>query len=140
MAKSWHLSDDWLNYTFIGTAIPWAANTHMYVALHSADPMANIATGTQETNEITYTGYTRLAVPRDGVTWVNDGAAISTIVDLYFPINTGTSEPTVSHVSIGTASTGAGEILYSKALTTPVDILQYTKPWFEAGTLEIQDA
>ena len=31
-----------LNQVFIGTALPWNANTDLYLALHTADPGINL--------------------------------------------------------------------------------------------------
>lgn len=82
----------------------------LYISLHTSDPGE---AGTQETNEIAYTGYERQAVARSGAGWsvVNNVASPAANVD--FPEMTGGAGGTVTHIGIGTALSGAGVLLFS---------------------------
>ena len=50
-----------LNQVFKGTALPWNANTDLWLALHTADPGE---AGTATTSEATYGGYARVPLTR----------------------------------------------------------------------------
>lgn len=74
-----------------------------YIALHTAD-MGEA--GDQTTNEATFTSYARQAVARSGAGWTVSGNSVSNAANITFPQNTG-SDQTVTHFSIGVASSGA---------------------------------
>lgn len=93
--------------------------THLYVALHTADPGEAEA---QTTSEISYTGYARVAVVRTSSGWTVTGNSVSPAAAIDFPEMTGGTGGTVTHVSVGTASTGAGKILYSGALDPNITV------------------
>lgn len=72
-------AEDLLKLYFLNTAILNVGNAaglvgssgagspgSLYISLHSADPGE---TGDQSTNELSYSGYSRLAVARDGTKW-----------------------------------------------------------------------
>lgn len=86
---------------------------NLYVSLHTADPGEG---GDQTTNEITYTSYARVAVARSGSGWTVTGNSVSPASLITFPAGTGGSG-TATHVGIGTASSGAGILLYSGAIS-----------------------
>ena len=50
-----------LNQIFVGTALPWNANTDLWLALYTADPGE---AGTAITTEAAYGSYARVAVAR----------------------------------------------------------------------------
>lgn len=81
----------------------------LYVSLHTADPGE---AGDQTTSEATYTSYARVAVARSGAGWTVTGNSVSPAANISFPAGTGGSG-TVTHFGIGTASSGAGVLLYS---------------------------
>lgn len=87
--------------------------TNLYVSLHTADPGE---AGTQETNEIAYTSYARVAVARSGSGWTVSGNSVSPAAEISFPAGTGGSG-TATHFGVGTASSGAGKLLYKGAIT-----------------------
>jgi len=121
MGKSRSASNSVLNLIFNATA--WAniadnaavsPNTSLYVALHTADPGV---TGTQSTNEVTYTGYARVAVPRSTGGWTASTlASTSPVANITFPGGLGGSG-TATYASIGMLASGAGIILYSGPIT-----------------------
>lgn len=88
----------------------------LYVSLHTADPGE---AGNQATSEIAYTSYARVAVVRSGSGWAVSGNQVSNVNAITFPAGTGGSG-TATHFGIGTASSGAGKLLYKGALTPSI--------------------
>ena len=126
MSKSNAFETDLLGLIFNGTAISTIADnaastplTNLYLALHTADPGES---GNQETSEISYTGYSRVAVARTTGGWTVSGNSVSPVAAIEFGEMTGGAGGTVTHASIGTASTGTGKILYSGALTPTIAV------------------
>jgi len=91
----------------------------LYLALHTADPGE---AGNQGTSEISYTGYSRVAVARTTGGWTVSGNSVSPVAAIEFGEMTGGAGGTVTHASIGTVSTGTGKILYSGALTPTIAV------------------
>ncbi len=87
-----------------------AAAGSLYLSLHTGDPGE---AGDQTTNEIAYTGYARQAVARSGAGWVVTGNSVSPAANVDFPEMTAGAGGTVTHFGVGTASSGAGVLLYS---------------------------
>lgn len=122
-------------YAGIGDAsgLPGAASAGVYyVRLHTADPGE---AGSQNTNEIAYTGYAAVAVARTSGGWTVVGNAVSNTAAVTFGACTAGSG-TASHFSIGTAATGAGHILMSGALLGSLAISAGITPSFSAGQLQ----
>lgn len=111
---------------------PSAAAGSLYVSLHTGDPGE---AGTQLTNECAYTSYARVAVARSGAGWTVAAANISNAAAVTFPKATGGSE-TATHFGIGTASSGAGKLLLSGALTSSLAISVNIQPSFAIGELD----
>lgn len=87
-----------------------------YLSLHTADPGE---AGDQTTSEITYTSYARVAVARSGAGFVVTADSVSPAASVTFPAGTGGSG-TATHFGIGTASSGAGVLLYKGTVTPNV--------------------
>lgn len=87
--------------------------TNLYVSLHTADPGAG---GTQNTSEIGYTGYARVAVARTGSGWSVSTNVVSPVANITFPTGTGGSG-TATFAAIGMLSSGAGIIIASGAVS-----------------------
>jgi hypothetical protein len=134
MSKSNTLENAWLNLFFNGTAINGIATagmatrqTEWWISLHTADPGD---TGSQTTNETSYTSYARHKLNRATGTggWVasTDGAVYpgATIV---FPQCTGGSA-TITHAGIGSATSGAGTLYYSGTVTPNLSISNGVTP------------
>lgn len=103
-----------------------------YVALHSSDPGD---AGDQTTNEVSYTGYGRVAVARSGAGFTVAGAQVSNAATVQFgECTAGTA--TATHFSVGLLSSGAGDILYSGALSASRSISAGITPLFNAGALQ----
>ena len=116
MAKGATFDNDWLKLIFNATAIANIADnaassplTNLYVALHTADPTS---AGNQTTSEATYTGYARVAVARTSGGFTVTTNSVSPAATISFPACSGGTN-TITNFSIGTASSGAGKILYS---------------------------
>lgn len=139
MSKGNITENDFAKFIANATAMPsYGANLH--VSLHTADPGE---AGTQLTSESAYTGYARVSVARDASGWTicladgttdADGPAFKNAAEATFPECTGGSE-SITHVAIGTAASGAGQVLYKGALTAPVAVSNLITPRFPVGTL-----
>lgn len=120
MSKGNTFENDWLKLVFNATAIANIADnaaasplTNLYVSLHTADPGE---AGDQTTSEATYTSYARVAVARTSGGWTVTNNSVSPVAVISFPAGTGGSG-TVTHFAVGTASSGAGKLLYSGTVT-----------------------
>lgn len=131
MSKSNATETDVLNEFFNAIALPWNAITDLYVALHTADPGE---AGNQTTSEATYTSYARVAVVRSALGWTVSGNTAENAALFQFPQCTGGTN-TITYVSIGTLAAGAGQILYSGALNSPLAVANLIQPQFAAGDL-----
>lgn len=135
MSKGNTTENDLMKYIFNGTAISWAAATDWYLALHTADPGEG---GSQTTSETAYTGYTRVLVNRSGSGWtVTANQAVNAAL-LQFPQCTAGSS-VVTHVSVGTAASGAGQILYSGSLSASLSVSTGIQPQISASALVIEE-
>ena len=90
---------------------------NLYLSLHTSSPGD---AGDQTTNEITYTSYARVAVARTGAVWtVTNNSAVLASPPAAFPAGTGGSG-TATHFGLGTASSGAGVLLYHGAISPTI--------------------
>lgn len=85
----------------------------LYFSLHTADPGE---AGDQTTSEIAYTSYARVAVARSGAGFTVTANSVSPAASVDFPAGTGGSG-TATHFGVGTASSGAGKLLYKGAIS-----------------------
>jgi hypothetical protein len=106
-----------LNATAIANIADNAASSPLsvlYLALHTADPGE---TGTQSTSETTYTSYARKSVARTtGGFSAPSGGSSALAADQDFVTGTGGSG-TVTHTSVGIASSGATAYILSGTAT-----------------------
>lgn len=121
MSKGNTFENDWLKLIFNATAIANIADnaasaplTNLYVSLHTGDPGE---AGDQTTSEIAYTGYARVAVARTTGGWTVTANSVSPVANIDFTISSGGAGGTVTHFAVGTASSGAGKLLYSGTVT-----------------------
>lgn len=103
----------------------------LYVALHTADPGE---AGVQSTNEANYTGYARVGVARSAAGWAVSGNAFNNAAVISFPACTAGAN-TITHFSIGVASSGAAMILFKGALTGSLAVSNGITPAFNTGAL-----
>jgi len=135
MSKANTTENDVLELVFKATALSWNANTNLYVSLHTAAPGEN---GNQTTNECAYGSYARQTVARSGSGWSVSGNIASNVGAISFPECSSGSE-TITHVAIGTASSGTGQILYSGALNASRAVSSGITPQFAASALTITE-
>lgn len=138
MPKSTTFSNDLALLIFNATAIADLAEndssspaTDLYLSLHTATPGTG---GAQTTNETAYTNYVRVAVARSGVGWTVSGGAAENAALVQFA-QCGVTGATITHVAIGTASSGAGKVLYQGALNSSLAVALNIQPQFAAGDL-----
>lgn len=106
---------------------------NLYISLHTADPGE---AGSQTTSEASYTSYARVAVVRSGSGWTVSGNQVSNAAAINFPAATGGSN-TITHFGIGTASSGAGRLLWSGALSASLGVSNGITPSFAIGALVV---
>ena len=126
MSKSNAMENGMLLLFFNNTAFANIGNTgglqpssvggNFYVSLHTADPGE---AGDQTTSEIAYTSYARVAVARSGSGWTVTNNSVSPAATITFPAGTGGSG-TATYFGVGTASSGAGVLLYSGAISPTI--------------------
>jgi hypothetical protein len=132
MSKSNTTESDLLLKIFNNTALSWDAIGSIWVALHTADPGE---TGTAVTSEATYTGYARVAVARTSGGWTVSGTTqVANAAAINFAACTAGSN-TITFFSVVTTASGAGQILYSGALTASLAVSAGITPQFAIGAL-----
>lgn len=136
--------NDFLKLLFQGTAIANIADnaasaplTNLYLSLHTADPTDAAASG-QSTNETTYTGYARVAVARTSGGWTVTGNSVSPVATISFGTCTaGTA--TITHVGLGTLSSGTGKLLMTGALSPSISVASGVVPQITTASVITED-
>lgn len=109
-----------------------------YVSLHTGDPSEE---GDQSDEEVTYGSYARVAVARTSGGWtvaatppikVNPASAI------VFPTSTSGTQ-VANFFGVGTASSGAGKLLYSGPITPVLDCSSGQTPQLTTDTVITED-
>lgn len=136
MSKSNAFEEDIANLIFLAQGITGIAVnpasaplTDLWFSLHTADPGE---AGDQTTNETSYGGYVRVSVPRSSAGFWTQiiapaspssswGCAVYLQNDLAWPA-AASGPVTLTHVGIGTASSGAGKLLYKLGINGPPTI------------------
>lgn len=142
MSKSDTFENDLLKLIFNAVTIPnLAINAtsgplaSLYVALHTADPGES---GDQTTSEAAYSGYQRVAVARDTGGWTVTGNSVSPVANIDFPESAGAGA-TITHWSIGVATSGASKILYSGTVTPNIAIAAGVAPRIKTTSTVTED-
>lgn len=135
MSKGNTTENDILLKVFQATELSWDGNTNLYVSLHTGDPGE---AGSQTTSECAYGSYARQTVARDATGWDVVGNTASNDDLIQFPQCTSGSE-TITHVAIGTLSSGAGQIIYSGALSASLAVSSGIQPQFAVAALTITE-
>ncbi len=143
MSKGNSLENSLLLLLFNATAIANIADnaassplTNLYVSLHTADPGE---AGSQTTSEISYTGYARVAVARTSGGWTVTANSVSPAAEIAFTISSGGSGGTVTHFGVGTASSGAGVLLYSGTVSPNFVVASGVTPKLSTATAITED-
>ena len=125
MSKSDFLENGILKLIFNATAIANIADnaasgplSSLQVSLHTADPGE---TGTQGTNETSYTGYARVPLARSTASsgWVVTNNSVSPVSAIAFGIATSTSTGTITHFAVGATTASTGGVIYYKGTVSP---------------------
>jgi len=114
---------------------PSAAAGSLYLSLHTADPGE---AGTQETSEADYTSYARVAVSREGAGWTVTANSAALAANANFPASTGGTNA-LTYFGVGTASTGAGKLLYSGRITPGINVVSGVVPRLTTGTTIVEN-
>lgn len=131
MPKSTTTANDTLD-SFLRAVDPsWRAGANRFIALHTADP-GNA--GNQGTSEATYVGYARVSLAAaTGFSAAAAGSSQNTGL-IQFPQCTGGTN-VITHVTIGTAGSGAGVVIYRGALNASLSVANLIQPQFSIGAL-----
>lgn len=136
MPKSTTTANDTLDALLRAVDPAWRSGATRYVALHTADPGNS---GDQTTSEATYTSYARVAVTASsGFTAAAAGATANTGL-IQFPQCTGGTN-TITYVTIGTAASGAGQVIYRGALSASLAVANLIQPQFAISALTATEA
>lgn len=142
MSKGNTYENDWLKLVFQATAIGNIADnaassplTNLYVSLHTADPGE---AGDQTTSEATYTGYARVAVARTAGGWTVTANSVSPVAAINFGACTAGTN-TITHFGVGTATSGAGKLLYSGTVTPNISVTAGVTPQLTTATAITED-
>ena len=127
------INTDWANIGNVNGLRGSTSAGSFYISLHTADPGES---GSQSTNEASYTGYARVAVARSvsGFTLVT--STISNAALVQFAQCTGGSN-TLTHFGIGTDLSGAGNLIFKGSLTSSLSVSSGIQPQFAAGALTV---
>lgn len=136
-AKGNTFENDLLKLIFQATAIANIADnaatgplTNLFVALHTADPGE---AGDQTTSEATYTGYARVSVARTTAGWTVTANSVSPAATITFGACTAGTN-TITHASIGVATSGASKILYYGAVSPNIAVSAGVTPSLTTAT------
>lgn len=108
-----------------------------YAALHTSTGPGQA--GTQSTNEAAYPGYGRVAIARTSGAWTITGSNPTTAENaaaVTFPAATGGSE-TENYASLGSATSGAGEVYFIVTLTSGLAVSNGITPSFAIDALTV---
>jgi len=143
MSKGNTFENDLMKLIFQATAIANIADnaatsplTNLYVSLHTADPGE---AGDQTTSEISYTGYSRVAVARTSGGWTVTNNSVSPVATISFGAMTAGAGGTVTHFVVGTASSSTGKILYSGTVTPNISVTNGVTPQLTTSTAITED-
>jgi hypothetical protein len=141
MSKGNTFENDLLKLIFNATAIADLAEndatspaTTLTVALHTADPGE---AGDQTTNEISYTGYSRVTVARTSGGWTVSGNSVSPAANITFGEMTAGTGGTVTHISVGTGV--SNKLLYSGSISPTIAVVNGVIPVITTGTVITED-
>lgn len=132
MSMSNTTENDILKMMLEGDDPAWRAGATLYIALHTADPGE---AGSAVTSEATYTSYARVAVTK-ATAWTDGGSIFSNAALVQFPQCTGSTNA-ITHFSVVTTASGAGQILVSGALSATLNVASGIQPQFAAGDLDV---
>lgn len=134
MSKSNTTENDVLAMALKGVDPSWRASATIYLALYTADPGE---TGTAITNETAYTNYARQAITK-ATGWTDAGSTFTNAALIQFP-QCGVTGATITHAALVTTASGAGQIIYSGALSSPLSVSNQIQPQFNIASLSVSE-
>lgn len=142
MSKANLFETDFLKLIFNATALADLAQndasgpaTNLYISLHTADPGE---AGAQNTSEANYGAYARVAVARTTGGFAVSGNQVTNVADIIFPEAISGSN-TITHAAVGVAASGAGYLLYSGSVPSPLVVTTGIEPQLSPGDLVITE-
>ena len=139
-SKTTQSANDVLNWMARNVSPSWGGATILYAALHTG---AVGLGGSQTTNEVTYTGYARVALLRNNSTGefaVASSGQTSNQNLLQFGNATAGGFPiSATHVSIGENPSGVGTVIATGSLVSTTVINLNSNPQFPVGNLIWQE-
>lgn len=117
-----------LDAAFKGVALPWAANTELWIVLHTADPGESGSLAA----EASYTGYARKALTRSTDLTVTGNTLTNTNLEQFDQCTGGSN--VITHISIADAAT-AGNVLVRATLSSPITVSDGVVPQFAASSI-----
>ena len=108
----------------------------LYLSLHTSDPGE---AGTQSTNEISYTGYGRVGLARNGTNFVVTDNVMALGVNVDFGEMTAGAGGTATHFGVGVASSGAAKMVYKGTLTPNISVVNGVIPRIKATVSTITE-
>lgn len=130
MSFSNSTEEDVLQQVFIGTALPWNANTDLWIALYTASPGE---AGTATTNEATYGGYARIALTRATDFTVSGNTVENANLEQFAACSSGSN--TITHAAVVDSASGAGNVIVYAALSSSISVSTGVQPQFASGAL-----
>lgn len=124
------------NYANVGDATGLRGSSTagvFYIDLATADKGE---TGTQTTNEATYTSYARVSVARSTAGWTVASGVADNDAEIAFPAATGGSN-TITNFGIGSDASGAGNLFLKGATAASLAVSSGITPRFAAGALDV---
>lgn len=110
--------------------------TDLYVSLHTSSPGEG---GSQTSNEISYTGYARVAVARDNTGWTVAGDTVTPAADIDFGLMTAGAGGTVTHLGIGSDPSGAGNLYFYGTVSPNIVVANGVIPRITDATTITED-
>lgn len=103
----------------------------LYMALHTSDPGPG---GNQSTNEVNYTGYARLPLARGVGGFTVTANAVSPTSTVEFGEMTAGVNQSATHLTVGKATSGGGQVLFRLTITPAIDLKQNVTPRLRTTT------
>ncbi len=130
-------ANDLIKLIFLATAIATIADnaastplTNIALATHTASPSG----GNQTTSESAYTSYARVNVARSSSGFDQSTNTMNLHALTSMPAATGGTE-TISHFSLGTASSGTGKVIIWGTVTPNIAVANGVTPQLTTATL-----
>lgn len=143
MSKGDTFENDFLKLIYNATAIANIADNaasspiaSIWVSLHTADPGE---AGVQNTSEISYTGYARVAVARTSGGWTVTTNSVSPVANIDFGAMTAGAGGTVTHFGTGVALSGATKLLHSGTVTPNIVVTNGVTPRLTTASTITED-